>query len=107
MCRSSKDGEDNPINVTAELERSQNATTDATVEVQQYISEAYLSRGEDPLNYWATRETVYSNLCKHVKRYLHMQATSAPCEWVFSKAGEVVSRQRSRLKPNMVEMILF
>ncbi|XP_040924669.1 zinc finger BED domain-containing protein 4-like [Betta splendens] len=84
-----------------------NPTANATVEVQRYLSEPYLSRGEDPLAYWKTRATTYPLLFSLAKKYLHMPATSVPCERVFSKAGEVASRRRSRLKPRTLETILF
>ncbi|KAK7901739.1 hypothetical protein WMY93_018508 [Mugilogobius chulae] len=69
-------------------------TADATVEVQRYLSEAYLSRGEDPLKYWESRKDIYPHLHRLAKDYLHIPATSVPCERVFSKAGEVVRLKR-------------
>lgn len=84
-----------------------NATADATEEVQTYLAGSYLSRGEDPLNYWATWAAVYPNLFKLAIRYLHMPAMSVPCKRVLSKAGEVASRKRSKLKPKSFEMIFF
>ncbi|XP_055077989.1 uncharacterized protein LOC129456267 [Periophthalmus magnuspinnatus] len=73
-------------------------TADATVEVQRYLSEAYLPRGEDPLKYWESRKDIYPHLHRMAIDYLHIPATSVPCEQVFSKAGEVV-RQKRRSKP--------
>ena len=50
---------------------------------------------------------MYPNLFKQTKRYLYMPASLVSCEQIFSKAGEVVSKKRSRLMPNSVKMILF
>ena len=33
----------------------------------------------------------------------HTPASSVPCERIFSKAGEVVSKKRNRLSPGTVE----
>ena len=79
----------------------------ATIEIQRFLAEPHLSRGEDPLTYWGTRANVFPNVYKLAQRYLNIPATSVPCERVFSKAGEVVSQRRSRLKPKTVEMLLF
>lgn len=77
------------------------------MEFQRYLSELYLSRGEDLLTYWASRGRIYPNLIKTAKKYLHMPATSVPCEWFLSKAGEVVSHKRSRLKPRSQNASFF
>ena len=44
---------------------------------------------------------------KIAKKYLCIPGTSVPAERVFSKAGELVSMRRSRLKPKNVNMFLF
>ncbi|XP_032428162.1 zinc finger BED domain-containing protein 1-like [Xiphophorus hellerii] len=79
-----------------EAKRTQNVSADATVEVQRYLSEANISRQENPLEYWANHRSLYPNLYKLALIYLCTPASSVPCEHVFSKAGEVVSRKRNR-----------
>ncbi|KAJ4936803.1 hypothetical protein JOQ06_001389 [Pogonophryne albipinna] len=64
--------------------KTKNATADATVEVQRYLAEPNIGRLEDPLN-----------------------TKTFPCERVFSKAREVVSKKINRLSPKTVEKILF
>ena len=39
--------------------------------------------------------------------YLSTLATSVPSECLFSKAGELVSAKRNRLKDNIIDMMLF
>ncbi|KAJ4924099.1 hypothetical protein JOQ06_000339 [Pogonophryne albipinna] len=87
--------------------RTKNATADATVEVQRYPAELNIGRLEDPLNYWQTQKHVYPNLHKPAVTFLCTPASSVPCERVFSKAGEVVSKKINRLNPKTVEKILF
>jgi len=93
---------------TVKLSRkTKNPTADATVEVQRYLAEPNIGRLEDPLNYWQTQRHVYPNLYTLAVTFLCTPASSVPCERVFSKAGEVVSKKRNRLSPKSVEKILF
>ncbi|XP_030011319.1 zinc finger BED domain-containing protein 1-like [Sphaeramia orbicularis] len=87
--------------------RSSNATADAIVEVERYLAENNLRRNEDPLEYWHTQKHVYPHLYHLALRFLCSPASSVPCERVFSKAGEVISKRRNRLKPETVKKVLF
>nr|XP_046263255.1 E3 SUMO-protein ligase ZBED1-like isoform X1 [Scatophagus argus] len=87
--------------------RTSSAPASATVEIQRYLKEQILSRAEDPLKYWEARKTLYPTLWKLACKYLCIPASSVPCERIFSKAGELVSKKRSRLKPATVEKIIF
>lgn len=82
-------------------------TSDATVEVQRYLSEPNIGRHENPLEYWERQKLVYPNLYNLSLAFLCTPASSVPCERIFSKAGEVVSKKRNRLKPKTVEKLLF
>lgn len=90
-----------------EARKTQNVTADATVEVQRYLSEPNISRLEKPLEYWERQKFLYENLYRLALAFLCTPASSVPCERVFSKAGEVVSKKRNRLKPKTVEKLLF
>nr|XP_055071743.1 E3 SUMO-protein ligase ZBED1-like [Misgurnus anguillicaudatus] len=87
--------------------RSSSVTADATIEVDRYLSETNLARTEDPLGYWNKQKLQYPNLYKLALTFLCCPASSVPCERVFSKAGEVVSKKRNRLNPNTVKKLLF
>uniref|UniRef100_A0A1A8LFD7 HAT C-terminal dimerisation domain-containing protein n=2 Tax=Nothobranchius pienaari TaxID=704102 RepID=A0A1A8LFD7_9TELE len=91
----------------SEKRKVSSATANATVEVQRYLVEPNIPRGEDPLKYWAKQKHVYPSLYVLAKEVLCIPASSVPCERVFSKAGEVVSKKRNRLSPGTVEQILF
>ncbi|KAJ4936575.1 hypothetical protein JOQ06_001164 [Pogonophryne albipinna] len=81
--------------------KTKNATADATVEIQRYLAEPNIGRLEDPLSYWQTQKHVYPNLHKLAVTFLCTPASSVPCERVFSKAGEVVSKKRNRLSSKL------
>uniref|UniRef100_A0A3B3CQM1 HAT C-terminal dimerisation domain-containing protein n=1 Tax=Oryzias melastigma TaxID=30732 RepID=A0A3B3CQM1_ORYME len=84
-----------------------NATADATLEVQRYMTDPPLERSEDPLVYWNEHKNIYPHLFSLAKKHLCIPASSVPFERVFSKAGEVFSRKRNRLSPKAAEKILL
>ncbi|XP_019748743.1 zinc finger BED domain-containing protein 1-like [Hippocampus comes] len=86
---------------------SRNASVDATAEVQRYMSDPPLGRAEDPLAYWLSHQNVYPHLFRLAKHFLCTPASAVPCERVFSKCGEEVSKKRNRLSPKSVEMIMY
>ncbi|XP_077097966.1 E3 SUMO-protein ligase ZBED1-like [Siphateles boraxobius] len=91
----------------SEARRARNATADATVEVQRYMTDPPVARSEDPLAYWRNHQNVYPHLFNLAKKPLCSPASSVPCERVFSKSGEVVSKKRNRLSPKTVEKIMY
>ncbi len=72
-----------------ETQRFHSATADATVEVQCFITAAYIKRTGDPLEYWTQHLTMYPHQYRQAKKYLSIPATSVTCERIFSKAGEI------------------
>lgn len=85
----------------------QTPLSQAIIEIRMYMEDAPLDRKEDPLVYWKNRELLYPRLSKLVKKYLGIVATSVPSERIFSKAGELISSRRSRLKAKNVASLLF
>ena len=83
------------------------ASANATVETTRYLAEPNIPRSEDPLKYWVKQKHVYPHLYILARNLLSVPASSVPCERVFSKAGEIVSKKRNRLNPNTVEKIVF
>ncbi|KAK0151151.1 Zinc finger BED domain-containing protein 1 [Merluccius polli] len=87
--------------------QTHNTTADAIVEVQRYLKEPHINRSDDPLQYWNTHKPLYPHLYILSLKFLCTPAFSVPCERIFSKAGEVVSKKRNRLSPKVLEQILF
>ena len=52
------------------------------------------------------RKVKCSQCCQSVGFYLNA-LDSVPSERLFSKAGQLVSERRNRLKPSNVDMLLF
>jgi len=53
----------------------------------------------NPLNWWRTHQNEFPTLAKIAKDYLTIQATSIPCEQLFSLANHTIRKTRSRLHP--------
>ncbi|KAK7158565.1 hypothetical protein R3I94_005021 [Phoxinus phoxinus] len=75
--------------------------------MRRYSEEKFIPRDKDPLVWWQEHHQTYPGLSKLAVKYLGTVATSVPAERVFSKAGEVVSKKRNRLKGKTVNMLLF
>ncbi|XP_026736462.1 zinc finger BED domain-containing protein 1-like [Trichoplusia ni] len=90
-----------------ENEIIKNPTAASIVELDKYINEPLIKRTDDPLKWWNERRLLYPHLYTLMKRRLCLQATSVPCERIFSKAGMTITNKRSSLKPKKASQILF
>ena len=61
----------------------------------------------DPIVWWRGRIACYPCLSETVKYMFCVPATSVPSERVFSTAGNIVTKKRSRLNPANVDILLF
>ena len=81
--------------------------TDSNVQMRRYLEEKVIFRNEDPLVWWQQNEGSLPLLSQLAKKYLGTVASSVPSERLFSKAGDLISPKRNRLKPKNVNMLLF
>lgn len=61
----------------------------------------------DPLKWWEENEAKFPSLAGLAKKYLAIPGTSVPSERIFSTAGTVVNKLRSRLSSTVVDQIVF
>lgn len=61
----------------------------------------------EPTTWWKANQKKYPRLAKLASAYLPVPATSVPSERVFSAAGLIVNRLRTRLHPEHVDMLIF
>lgn len=87
--------------------QSSNPTAAFIVELDKYLHEPLLSRREDPLVWWKLNQYVYPRLFKFVKKRFCIMGTSVPCERIFSKAGQTITKKRSRLTSSKFEQMIF
>lgn len=76
-------------------------------EVNTYLMTPTIDGEEDPLAWWKVHRVNFPMLSKLVSKFLCIPATSSPSERVFSAGGNVVTCQRSCLKPAKVDMLVF
>jgi hypothetical protein len=60
-----------------------------------------------PLLWWSEHSTMYPDIWKLAERILHIPATSAPAERVFSVASNVINNKRARLAPDNANVLIF
>lgn len=85
----------------------QNPQAAGIIEIDKYFNEPPIGRHENPLAWWNDRKALYPRLYILAKKRLCITATSVPCERLFSKAGQIITDQRSRLKPGKASKVLF
>ena len=86
--------------------------SDAEVELDRYLREPVikskiLTEQIDIYDWWQLNKHRYPHLYKLTLKYLSIPATSVPSERVFSKAGEIKSDLRSRIKADNLNSIIF
>jgi hypothetical protein len=82
-------------------------------QIERYKAEKYPLLNADtqkyncPLVWWSENATNYPDIWKLAVRILHIPATSAPAERVFSVASNVISNKRARLTPDNANLLIF
>ncbi|KAK0144577.1 Zinc finger BED domain-containing protein 4 [Merluccius polli] len=76
--------------------------TDVLIEMHRYMEEKPVPRDQDPLLWWKGHEQAFPSLSRLAAKYLGITASSVPR--IFSKAGELVSQRRNRLKGDHVRL---
>lgn len=81
-------------------------------EIDRYLSSSVniisdCDKSFTTLEWWKENELFFPRIAVLAKHYLAVQASSVPSERVFSLAGELVSKKRSRLSPENVDLFIF
>lgn len=80
---------------------------DEADELALYWMERCAARDSDPLEWWSRNQKKYPALATLASKYLCIPATSTTSERVFSTAGHIVSKRRSNLSAEHVDMLVF
>ncbi len=75
-------------------------------ELELYWKEPSIPLNEDPLQWWCVMSRRFPKLYRLACRYLCMPATLVPAKRVFSSAGIIVNRLRSRVSPDHDDMLI-
>ena len=60
-----------------------------------------------PLRWWSENWTKYNDVWDLAQQILHIPATSAPAERVFSSASNIINKKRVRLSPENANLLIF
>ena len=75
-------------------------------ELESYWQQSCIASNEDLVAWWIDKSPQYPRLSLLAGKYLCVPATSVPAERVFSVAGLIVNKLRSRLSPEHVDMLI-
>ena len=98
-----------PAKISIFLQKLQIArNTEYTIdnEVNKYWNSTSAAEDIKPLEWWKTHCTEYPNLSNLALDYLCIQASSIPCEQLFSIAGQVLCKSRNRLTGESVRLCI-
>ena len=76
-------------------------------QIDDYYNAPLLEEPADPQQYWKENQFIYLDLAKLVCSYLHIPASSAPVERIFSIAGRVFRPDRNRLSEKRFQELMF
>ena len=95
--------------VQANSQRHTGGSDTRLMEVRRYLELANSSReSTNPLEWWqSSGKPNFPHLNKMATKYLVIQATSVPCERVFSSAGNILTQKRSCLSDKNASMYVF
>lgn len=94
------------VYITA-VEQAKSVQELCELEIQDYKKEPPINATDNPLHWWRQKSLKYPNLAHLAKKFLCIPATSVPSERVFSTAGDIVTAQRSQLKAEHVDVLIF
>ncbi|KAK0153618.1 Zinc finger BED domain-containing protein 1 [Merluccius polli] len=77
------------------------------LELNRYLQTVEADGETNPLEWWRQHEANFPRVASLAKKYLCIQATSAPSERAFSTSGNIITCRRSALKPERVNQLVF
>ena len=81
--------------------------SDPREELERYQRERDLKISDNPLVWWKNNKQIYPLMSSLAPKYLCIQATSTSAERAFSLMGNIVTKKRSRLLPEHVNMLAY
>lgn len=76
-------------------------------ELNTYLLTPPIDKEGDPLAWWKVHKLIFPRLARLARKYLCIPVTSSPSERLFSTSGNIVTCQRTCLKPAKVDRLVF
>ncbi|XP_044058674.1 uncharacterized protein LOC122879066 [Siniperca chuatsi] len=99
--------EDRALKSSAAAEETPSIHERVQQEIQLFRNLPAVPTSEDALAWWWERRDTLPLLSELTNSYLCIQASSTPCERVFSTAGDTISQERSHILPEQADMQIF
>lgn len=87
---------------------------DGTEELDRYIKADLVDNHDtamflvnEPLKWWSLHMDEYPRISQVARKFLATPATSVPSESLFSEAGHIMTKDRTRLLPKTVSQLMF
>lgn len=77
------------------------------MELDMYLTEHVIARSSCPFKWWNENRSRFPVLADVAREFLSIPGTSVPSERLFSKAGDVIRKKRSSLKPMKANQTIF
>lgn len=79
----------------------------ASNELKSYLAEPVPTLACSDLSWWKQNDLKYPKLAILARKHLSTPASSVSAERIFSLTGNIISKKRARLKPELVEKLVF
>ena len=66
-------------------------------EINSYLDISAVNLSVDPILWWVSNLEQFPHLSNFAFEILSIPASSVPCEQIFSKSGDLITRKRNRL----------
>lgn len=106
MCLDSIDWLED-VCVVAETKESNETMVEAEIKRYMTMERQDTDSSLTLLQWWKQNQLLFPRLAKLARAVLAVPASSVPSERVFSLAGNIVSKKRSRLNPELVNRLIF
>ena len=115
-CKLDDDGDDDDDFLAVLIVKVEEAKPDQTEARMKQEIELYLHDNDTSvqqlvkkgsLAWWSSKANMYPNIAALAKKYLCTPATSVEPERVWSLAGNILTKKRSCLKPENLDMLIF
>lgn len=88
-------------------ENSEESSERMPTDFKHYLNQPTIPLHENVFKFWNVHRTMYPHISKIAEPYLSLVATSVPSERLFSKAGNIMTNKRNRLKGEKLQHLLF